>query len=291
MPKHFNKQRLSQLLDILQPERKTRIVDVGANLVNESPYKDLLDAGACEVWGFEPLADAFAELQKINSESEHYLPYAIGDGLEHELHVCRSGAFSSLLKPNTEVLDYLGRWHRAMRVLDKVALQTHKLDDLHDVPEPDLLKIDVQGSELAVFKSGRQKLSRTVSIITEIAFLPLYENQPLLHDQMAELETQGFGLHKFMFLKGRPVGSPLVKTVNPKGHGNQLLDGDAVFVRNLVDAETYSDEQLTHLAICSDAVFESFDLALKCVSILVDRGAVSESGAETYASLVPHQKK
>lgn len=51
--------RLARRIGFLQeetaPERPLRICDVGANPINTPDYEDLLDLGACEVWGFEPV--------------------------------------------------------------------------------------------------------------------------------------------------------------------------------------------------------------------------------------------
>lgn len=76
----FSRTRVETLIDVLQPSRLTRVVDIGANPINDNPYKNLLDMGGCEVWGFEPQEPAFNELMRTKRENEHYLPYAIGDG-------------------------------------------------------------------------------------------------------------------------------------------------------------------------------------------------------------------
>ena len=58
------------LLAALAPARKTAVVDVGANPINEAPYAALLRMGGCHVTGFEPQADAFAALQKTITPDE-----------------------------------------------------------------------------------------------------------------------------------------------------------------------------------------------------------------------------
>ena len=49
------------LCQLLSPNRLTEVVDVGANpIVGDPPYKPMLDAGLCNVTGFEPQLDALS---------------------------------------------------------------------------------------------------------------------------------------------------------------------------------------------------------------------------------------
>jgi FkbM family methyltransferase len=288
----FDRDRVRRLIDLLRPDRLTRVVDVGANPVHRPAYADLLDLGGCEVWGFEPLPDAFAALTAAARPGEHVLPHAIGDGTPGTFHVLASGPFSSMLPPNPAVLDHLGRWHAAMAVTRTMDITTRRLDDLRDLPPPDLLKIDVQGGELAVFRHGRTKLAEAVAVITEVAFVPLYKDQPLFWQQAQELAGQGFDLTQFLSLKAKMLGgSPGADRLDWRRHQSRLIDGDALFVRRLVDDAAWSDDMLRHLAILADAVFGQFDLALKAMAGLDRRGALGPSAAlDAYVAAIPGQK-
>jgi len=290
MPAFFDEARMRMLIELLAPDRITRIADIGANPIHVPDYDKLHKIGACEIWGFEPLPEAFSALQNAAQPGEHYLPYAIGDGAKGQFHVCASGGFSSLLLPDTETLDYLGRWHRAMQVTKQFEVQTHRLDDLGDLPSPDFVKIDIQGGELDVFQNGREKLKDAVAIVSEVAFAALYTDQPMFFDQARELSDQGFELNRFLSLKSKALGSPLMQGLDWRKHQNRLIDGDALFVRRLAAPETWSDEALKHLAILADGVFESFDLCVKCLHILAERGTVSDPDLGAYLAQVPHQK-
>lgn len=286
----FSKARVKTLISILCPNRLTRVLDIGANPVNKAPYHDLMKMGGCEVWGFEPQKEAFRNLIENKSEFEHYFPHAIGDGRSAKLHTCSSDGFSSILPPNIRTLDFLGRWHKAMTIIESAPIETKRLDDLDEIPQPDLLKIDVQGAEKMIFEHAFEKLSSTCAIITEVAFVPLYEDQPLYQHQALLLEKQGYALNKFLFLKKKSVGSDLMSKLNWRKHQNQVIDGDALFTKNLIYPDNYSDEQFKHLAICADAIFESFDLVLKCLSELLGRGVISELDVERYIKQIPFQK-
>lgn len=284
----FASERIERLIGLLQPARKTRILDVGANPVARPPYADLFEMGAAEVWGFEPQQPAFDALQESKGEGEHYLPFAVGNGKAGTLHVCRQDGFTSLLQGNRQVLDYLNAWHDAMTVEKSIPVTTHRLDDMDDLPEPDLLKIDVQGAEKMIFENGRRKLRAAVAVITEVAFIPLYRNQPLYQDQAACLQKMGFFAHKFMFVKSVPVRTRMMRGLAPRRHASQMVDGDAVFLSGLLTPDRLSDEQLKHMAICADAVFQSYDVALKCLSILSERGAFGARETLPYRRMLPH---
>ncbi|MDG3041971.1 FkbM family methyltransferase [Roseicyclus marinus] len=266
-------------------------MDIGANPINGvSPYKNLIDAGACEVWGVEPQKAALAKLLDTATPHERYLPDAIGSGDKGLLRVCESDGFTSFLPPSQTTIGYLNYFHSHMRVVETIEMETSKLDDVTGIPGIDLLKIDVQGSEVDVFEGGAASLRDAVAIISEVSFIRLYENQPLFHDQASVLERLGFQFTKFLFLKARHLRSRHSGRLDPKKNKNQLIDGDAVFIRNFLEDKNYSDEQLKHLAICADSVFESYDLSLRCINTLVDRGRVGAEKVENYVDLLPTLK-
>ena len=82
-------------------------------------------------------------------------------------------------------------------VVEHQTISTSTLDDVSELAPVDFLSIDVQGSELAVFRHGRRRLADVVAIQTEVSFVPLYENQPTFADLDAELRDQGFIPHTF----------------------------------------------------------------------------------------------
>ena len=86
------------LASIVNLSRRTVVVDIGANPIDgEPPYKAMLSKGLCDVIGFEPQSAALAKLNEKKGPQEAYLPYAVGDGQNHTLHVCQASGMSSLL--------------------------------------------------------------------------------------------------------------------------------------------------------------------------------------------------
>ena len=283
-----NPDRLRLLLDGLAPARPTRIVDVAANPVIPPPYRALLAAGACEVWGFEPQPEALAALQAAKGPNETYLPHAVGAGGPAVLRMTRVGGFASLLEPAQGTFRALGHFTRGGRVDREVQVETVRLDDVAEVPAFDLLKIDVQGGEVAVFSGAARHLSTAVAVMTEVAAVPLYVDQPLLDAQMAVLRGHGFHLHRFAFFKTLKFRDAATARLPDRQFRSQLCDGDAIFVRGLLDREGMETEALKHLAVLADAVFGSHDLAAVAVAELARRGAVAADLADRYVDhLVP----
>lgn len=285
MGKAFDPARLDRLVSLLAPERRTRVVEVGANPINDNPYANLLASGHCDVWGFEPEPRAFAKLTQTDRET--YLPYAIGQGGPAVLHITKAASLTSLLRPDVGTAHFFQRFASPGTVIEEQSVETHRLDDLDEVPGFDLMKIDVQGGELQVFEGAAQKLSGALAVISEVAFMPLYEDQPLLDAQMQALRVHGFDLHKFLFIKGFSLRGGRASRLEKRGHRNQLLDGDAVFLRGLRQPETLSDEDLKHMAILCDSVLESFDVAVRCLDLLLDRDAINEDAVDAYIDILP----
>ena len=184
------------LIGLLQPERLTAVVDVGANPITDiPPYQPMLGQRICTVVGFEPQAEGLAKLNEQKSDLETYLPYAVGDGAPATLTLCHAPGMSSLLAPNPQVLDCLNLYSIFGMVTGQEPIETHSLDGMSEIAAIDFLKIDVQGSELAVFRGGRSRLASAVAVQTEVCFMPLYKDQPLFGDLDRELRSLGLIPH------------------------------------------------------------------------------------------------
>src|SRR5262249_33984513 len=248
------------LFKLLQPAPRTAVVDIGANPIDGvPPYKPLLDRGLCTVVGFDPQQSALDLLQPNRGPLETYLPYAVGDGSTQTLHVCSSPGMTSLLKPDVRSLSLFPLFPEFGQVIASEQIQTRALDTIGEIEALDFLKIDVQGSELAVFRTGREKLAGAVAIQTEVSFVPIYENQPSIGLLDGELRAQGFIPHALVEPK-RWIIAPLLVNNNPRQPLNQLLEADLVYVRDFRSPESLSEEQLKHLALIAHHCYRSYDL-------------------------------
>ncbi|RTL56426.1 MAG: FkbM family methyltransferase [Rhodocyclaceae bacterium] len=278
--------RLAQLLELAQ---LTHVVDIGANPIDgDPPYKKMLEAGVCKVTGFEPQAEALAQLQARKGPYETYLPHVIGDGTERILNICKASGMTSLLTPDQRTLSLFDVLRPLGEVIDRITTSTIRLDDVVELTAFDMLKIDVQGAELEIFQSGRLKLNNAVAIQTEVSFVTLYENQPSFGDIDLELRSQGFIPHSFPAIKKWPI-SPCVINGDPRQPLNQLLEADIVYIRDLSRVEHLSPDQIKQLAFIGHCCFGSLDLTMYCIRELQNRGVLPGNALDRYVELLQSQ--
>ncbi len=275
------------LHDLLDPDRLTEVVDIGASPLDGGapPYGAMLAAGLCRVTGFEPHDEALAQLRLRESPKERYFPYAIGDGGDHELHVCAGPGMTSLLEPEPRTLSLFTHLEPHAKVVRRAAVRTRRLDDVEEVERIDFLKIDAQGAELSVLRSGAAKLATAVAVQAEMPFICLYREQPSFGDIDVELRRQGFVPHCFAHVKHLPI-APMVVAGDRRTGLRQLVEADVVYVRDFSRPEAMTDEQLKHLSLIADHCYGSIDLALRCVMLLEQRGAVKSGATKAYVALV-----
>jgi FkbM family methyltransferase len=277
----------SILVGRVPQDRLTAVVDIGANPIDgDPPYKDFLDAGLCTVTGFEPQPEALERLLAAAGSRETYLPYAVGDGGEHTLRLTEASGMTSLLEPDPSRLALFNGFSGWGAVKGRVQVSTTRLDDVHEIEHLDLLKIDIQGGELMVFRGGSARLDAAVAVHTEVSFVPLYEEQPTFGDIDLELRGRGFVPHMLFAVKRWPI-APVIYGGDFRAGNNQLLEADVVYVRDFGRPDLMSDEQLTHLALIADGVYGSSDLAHLCLATLADRDRVDAAAPAEYLAAVP----
>jgi FkbM family methyltransferase len=264
------------LTEILRQRRLTTIVDIGANPIDgDPPYKPMLEAGLCEVIGFEPQPDALARLRNSATENETYLPYA----------VCSAPGMTSLLEPDLNQLAHFNLFPSLGTVLEKRKICTVCLDDIDEISDLDFLKIDVQGSELMVFSNGTKSLNSAVAVQTEVSFVPLYVGQPSFGQVENFLRKLGFVPHCFLSIKKWAL-SPTAFSGNPRKAGNQLLEADIVYVKDFTKLADMESEKIKHLAMLSHHIFQSYDLVNLALIELKKRGEVERDSLKQYLASV-----
>ncbi len=261
------------------------VVDIGANPIDgDPPYRLMMDAGLCRVTGFEPQPEALAELRSQAGPHERYLPYAVGDGGRHTLHLTATSGFASLLRPDEQQLALLTDFPRLAEVTGRVSVDTRRLDAIEEIDRIDLLKIDIQGGELSVLREGRQKLANALAVQTEVGFHRLYRNQPTFADVDLELRGQGFVPHQFVTTRTWPM-APVVWADPLQLASRQLVEADLLYVRDPVRLDDLDDGQLARLAMVADVGYGSFGLALRCVLELIARGVLPNGTDHDYRGL------
>jgi hypothetical protein len=114
---------------------RLKIVDVGAMALGNGtePYAPSMKALPCDVIGFEPVQAECDKLMALAQPGHTYLPYFIGDGSALTFYECNMPMTSSLLEPNTALLDKFQNLENLTRAVKTHAVQTKRLDDILEV--------------------------------------------------------------------------------------------------------------------------------------------------------------
>jgi FkbM family methyltransferase len=211
----------SEQARLLGAQNVTVVFDVGAaNGRNSIGYSQLFPRA--NVYSFEPFPSHFAELLETSKTNSRIFPVnvAISDKSGTATFYCTEGRDSnSLLKPVEDTGSTFDRYHK---LREAVEVKTATIDDVCEeraISRVDVLKMDIQGAELAALKGAHRMLSTGAIdlIYSEIQFIHLYEGSPLFHDLAMHLERFGYELFNIYNLSHNQRG--------------QLAWGDAIFLK------------------------------------------------------------
>lgn len=169
------------------------LIDVGAN-IGQFTLVALTVRPQLVVHAFEPLANAAARFEALfNGESNVTLHRVAAGEAEAEtiIHVSGRPDSSSLLPISARQNEIFPGTAERSTVNIRVARVDNVLANF-DIPEPILVKLDVQGFELSALKGMPNILARAKHVYVEVSFVELYEGQPLASDVIAWLAEQGF---------------------------------------------------------------------------------------------------
>jgi hypothetical protein len=76
--------------------------------------------------------------------------------------------------------------------------------------------------------------------------------------------------------------TPTVRNNDPRQPFNQLLEGDIVYIREIIHPNNLADEQLKKLAAIAHYLFNSPDLTARCIIELQNRSLLKGNSAEAY---------
>jgi protein O-GlcNAc transferase len=239
---------------------KLTFVDIGAMSLGTEPYAPLVDQGIGTVIGFEPVDEECEKLNRSHRNSGHlFLPYVVGDGSAGVFNICNYLMTSSLFEPNMRLLEKFQNLGKLTQVVRSERVDTIRLDDIPEVSEADYLKMDAQGAELAILKGAGLLLEHVMIVHTEVEFVPLYKGQPLFAEVDSELRRQGFLLHKFQSMAGRPF-KPFALGNNVNTTISQVLWADVVYVKDFTAFDEIAPRKLLKLAIMLHELYQSYDL-------------------------------
>lgn len=166
------------------------LLDVGANKGQFSLAFRALRPRA-QIIAFEPLPEAADVYEKLFARDSltrlQRVALSTSQGAAR-FHVTDRTDSSSLLQP----LKSQSRLHSA-RTIEVPVMRLDDCIDIGSLAHPILLKVDVQGSELAVFE-GCDALAEVDFIYAELGFVRHYEGQPLFQEVSNYLGRRGFAV-------------------------------------------------------------------------------------------------
>eukprot|EP00928_Gymnodinium_smaydae_P062995 TRINITY_DN46705_c0_g1_i1.p1 TRINITY_DN46705_c0_g1~~TRINITY_DN46705_c0_g1_i1.p1 ORF type:complete len:577 (-),score=40.82 TRINITY_DN46705_c0_g1_i1:204-1934(-) len=255
--------------------RRLIVVDVGALFAGEGnePYAPLVAQGFADIVAFEPDKDGCDTINALREKQRQMLcgnemrcmPYVIGDGSMHRFYSNKFKWTSSMLRANRQIASKFVGLAEGFRVKNVSRVQTYRLDDLR-IENVDLLKLDVQGMELAILQGAQDMLKRVLVVHAEVSFEPMYVGQPLFGDIDAFLRSHGFNFHRFLKSHKNPVRPLFFATQMWQDVVTQDLYQDALYIRDLWHPERLSDDEILRTALILHEAYDSRDIALHLLS-------------------------
>jgi FkbM family methyltransferase len=180
-------------MELLRPLTVGSVIDVGANRGQFALLARSLFPLA-PIQAFEPLQAAAERFERLFADDPltRLTRCAIGAATgPATMFVSERPDNSSLLPIGEAQVRFAPGTQRAR---DEV-VTVERLDDvvtLADLVAPVLLKLDVQGGELAVLRGAEVTLARCDMVLAEVSFEELYAGQPLAGEIVGFLHAQGF---------------------------------------------------------------------------------------------------
>lgn len=252
-------------MNFLKNKNPIKICDIGASAIDKTDFIDNLTKNAyCNLIGFEPNDSEFEKIDKSNPNKKYY-NFAIGDGSNKVLNICKSPGMTSFLEPDLEYLSKFHLFERLSKIQKSVEVKTKKLDEIQD--DIDFLKIDVQGYESEIIKYGQNKISNALVIQIETSPIPLYKNEKTFSYVISQLEELGFCLHMFNNINTR-MFKPMLLNNNPYKGLHHLFQLDCVLIKDFSVIEKFDYEKLIKLILILFYSFKSYDLVYYLINIL-----------------------
>jgi FkbM family methyltransferase len=199
------------------------VLDLGAYVgTTVARYRRLFPDA--RIFAFEPAPAAFERLQRA-TRLDHATKSINSAVSEHDgssrLHLFSHEQANSLFPADAAAGSY---YHEAMfREVDAIDVETVSLDSFcraEAIEHVDVLKMDIQGAELAALRGAREHLAagRVTLLYFEVEFAPVYEGQATFYEIREFLATLGYDMFNLYGMYHSPNG--------------RLVAADTIFLRS-----------------------------------------------------------
>ena len=179
------------------------------------------------------------ECERLRQQGTQAFPYFVGgENRPVDFHLYRRRGESSSFRPDPRYRDKFAG--PLFEVEETIELESRTLDWIVEnerLDPPDLIKLDTQGSELAILAGSPRAVRDALLIETEAEFTRQYDGQPLFHDVSAHLDERGYQL---LYLN-RAFEQRRAYTGPARG---QLVFSDALFGKREAALDELSPERL-----------------------------------------------
>ncbi len=250
-------------MNFLKNKKPIIVCDIGASPIDQTEFiEKIINNTFSKLIGFEPNKEEFDKLDKSDPKKTFY-NFAIGDGEEKILNICRAPGMSSFLEPDMEYLSKFHFFDKHSEIIKKEKVKTKKLTAIKE--NIDFLKIDVQGYESEIILHGEDKIKNTLVIQIETSPIPLYKNEKSFSKVISQLEELGFNLHMFNNINTRTFKPMIIDNNIYKGL-HHLFQLDCVLIKKFENIKELNQDQLIKLILILYYSFGSYDL----VDYLID---------------------
>ncbi len=238
------------------------LVDIGASGGIQDKWRGF---AALNFYGFEPDSRGVVDVRKNGRETWITCGVA-GTSGTFNFNLLREQCNSSLLKPNLHTISQLAYDIRDFDLIRQIAIPCETLNEICSklTIDPDMIKLDTQGSEFEILEGGLKVLDKSIlAAEIEVEFLPLYENQKLFADVDSFMRAKGFVLMDLgnqLYVKGKHSE----KLNQRKGF---LVAADALYFRSIetliAQIDTFTVQKLLSLLpICKAYGYLNFAFEL-----------------------------
>jgi FkbM family methyltransferase len=242
------------MIDTLLKNNPLIIVDVGASggihprwEEFTSSYKGIL---------FEPDLRAYNKMKDEDNINLTVLNSALLDRKgEVDFHLYKKQNVSSVYPVNPKHINKYPKSNR-FRFQKTIKIKTDTLSNQlneNNISEIDFIKVDTQGSEMAIIQGANDYLDNVIGLEVEAEFQLMYKGQPLFDEVNESIKQKGFNL----------ADVKKHYSTNIRTREKDLVSGDALYFKNpkqILSMESVSQEKIVR-AICIYLIYGFNDLA------------------------------
>jgi FkbM family methyltransferase len=193
-PKDIPVDCYTTIQQLIKHHHTRHFCDIGANKGMWSELLYSMEPGLQSAVLFEPQQKYQAALSSLKLGNAKTYLFKTGLGDKETTLTIKGGSASASFLDFNEVHSaaYTGEF-----IEEEETVEVKTLDGIYlqnSLPQPDVIKIDVQGFELQVLKGGAKTIAKTKFIIIELSTLEFYKDQDTIGDVFNYLSSVGFTL-------------------------------------------------------------------------------------------------